>query len=171
MTSTAISKIRLLELHCLVLGDDRNHIFPVKILSTESVGALKKAIKDEKKPAFDHIPADTLVLWEVHILADENLKGNVEKLRLSLIDDESPEVSTPYQNEKEIQSLLPVRNLSEIFSESPVKEHVHIIVKPPLSRSTIKDVDSENNDIITTLRNSTFRPRSDLGSLLTVCRL
>jgi hypothetical protein len=59
---------------------------------------------------FDHIPADTLVLWEVHNLADENLKGNVEKLRLSLIDDESPEVSTPYQNEKEIQLLLPVRN-------------------------------------------------------------
>jgi Crinkler effector protein N-terminal domain len=53
----------LLEINCLVHGEPRSHIFPVKIAGTESVGALKKAIKDEKKPAFDHVPADTLVLW------------------------------------------------------------------------------------------------------------
>jgi hypothetical protein len=29
------------------------------------VGALKKVIKEEKKPAFDHVPANTLKLWKV----------------------------------------------------------------------------------------------------------
>jgi len=53
------------KLNCLVLGDDPNHIFPVNIAQTQTVGDLKKVIKDEKKPQFDHIPADGLKLWNV----------------------------------------------------------------------------------------------------------
>jgi hypothetical protein len=37
-----------LELNCLVLGDHFSRIFPVKIANTESVGALKKAIKERR---------------------------------------------------------------------------------------------------------------------------
>jgi hypothetical protein len=40
-------------------------MFPVKIAPGESVGALKKAIKEEKRPAFDDMPADRLDLWKV----------------------------------------------------------------------------------------------------------
>ncbi|KAF8316720.1 uncharacterized protein EI90DRAFT_3171070 [Cantharellus anzutake] len=49
----------ILELYCLIHGDGANHIFPVQIASTESVGTLKKAIKEEKF-ALQHIDADTL---------------------------------------------------------------------------------------------------------------
>lgn len=48
-----------------VLGDDPQRIFPVKIANSETVGALKKAIKDEKKPEFDDYVTDLLVLWKV----------------------------------------------------------------------------------------------------------
>jgi hypothetical protein len=54
-----------LELNCLVLGDVSSRVFTVKIANTENVSALKKLIKVEKKPAFDHVPADTLDLWKV----------------------------------------------------------------------------------------------------------
>jgi hypothetical protein len=53
---------RILELNCLVQGDDLRNIFPVKIDSTESVGSLKKAIWIEKKHAFQHVDTNTLVL-------------------------------------------------------------------------------------------------------------
>ena len=54
-----------LNLYCWVLGDDSQHIFAVKIAGTETVIALKDAIKEKMRPAFDHIPANTLVLWKV----------------------------------------------------------------------------------------------------------
>ena len=40
-------------------------MFPVKIARDEAVGALKDAIKDKKKPIFNHIPTDSLELWKV----------------------------------------------------------------------------------------------------------
>jgi hypothetical protein len=50
----------------LVLGDnDRSRVFPVEIANNKTIGALKDAIKEKKKPAFDHVPADTLDLWKV----------------------------------------------------------------------------------------------------------
>src|SRR6267154_736510 len=55
----------ILELNCWVLGDVPRRVFPVKIGSAETVGYLKKAIKDEKKPLFDDITADSLDLWKV----------------------------------------------------------------------------------------------------------
>ncbi|KAM6492778.1 hypothetical protein JOM56_012502, partial [Amanita muscaria] len=77
-------------LYCWVLGEESGHIFPVKIASTESVGALKKAIKDKKRPQFDHIPADTLVLWNVSIHFDSNLERNLENLDLDGVPPLSP---------------------------------------------------------------------------------
>ena len=37
-------------------------IFTVKINAAENVSTLKKSIKEEKKPAFDNIVANTLTL-------------------------------------------------------------------------------------------------------------
>ena len=54
-----------LELFCWVQGDDHRQAFSLKIAGTETVSALKKAIKEKKKLAFDHVPADTLKLWKV----------------------------------------------------------------------------------------------------------
>jgi len=111
------SERRHLELNCLVLGDDNpRHIFPVKIEKTALVGTLKKVIKDEQKHAFEHVDADTLVLWSVSILVDENLRESLSKLELV-----------------DKGSLQPVQELSEIFTGTPVKKHVHIVIKAPPS--------------------------------------
>jgi Crinkler effector protein N-terminal domain len=61
-----------------VLGEDHSHVFPVEISASKTVGALKKAIKAEKMHAFEHVDADSLILWSVSIPADETLE---EKLR------------------------------------------------------------------------------------------
>jgi hypothetical protein len=60
-----------LELNCWVLDDPVENVFPVEILNTKTVGALKEVIKDKKKPVLDGFPADALLLWMVccHLLA------------------------------------------------------------------------------------------------------
>ena len=55
----------MLALNCLVLGETQQHIFPVKIDAAEKVGALKEFINEEKKHAFQHVDANTLMLWKV----------------------------------------------------------------------------------------------------------
>lgn len=55
----------MLNLNCWLLGDDPQRVFPVEIAKTKTVGGLKKAIKDEKKHAFDGIDADLVDLWKV----------------------------------------------------------------------------------------------------------
>src|SRR5580693_7268569 len=101
-----------LVLNCWLLGDDPTHIFPVKIERTELVGTLKKTIKDEKKHAFEHVDADTLVLWRVSIPVGGSFKQNLSKL--DFVDE---------------QSLSAVDELSEVFAESPAPKHVHVIVR------------------------------------------
>jgi hypothetical protein len=103
-----------LNLNCLVLGDDASHIFPIEIAERKTVGALKDAIKDKKRPAFDHVPADTLILWQVSIPVNRNLTEHLSK---SDFVDES--------------SLLPVKRLSKVFSDQPEDEHLHIVVRVP----------------------------------------
>jgi hypothetical protein len=107
-----------LNLNCLVLGHDASHIFPIEIAERKTVGALRKAIKDEKRPAFDHVPADTLLLWKVSILVNRNPTENLSKL--DFVDE---------------NSLLPVKKLSKIFSEKPEDEHLHIVVRVPPGES------------------------------------
>jgi hypothetical protein len=105
------SEPRHLELNCFVLGDDPGRVFSIRIAATDSVITLKKTIKDEKKPAFDHVPADTLVLWKVSIPVGGNFNQNLSEL--DFVDE---------------QSLSPVDELSEVFAESPAPKHVHVIV-------------------------------------------
>jgi hypothetical protein len=102
----------VLELNCLLLGDDPNRIFTIEIADIKTVIALRKAIKDEKKHAFQHIDADTLVLWKVSFPVNESLKENLGKL----VDEES---------------LSPVDGLSDVFPESLVRKHLHIVVRAP----------------------------------------
>src|SRR5260221_1901536 len=99
-TVTPSSMATPLKLNCWVLGEDSTRIFPVEIDRDENVGELKKAIKEEMKPAFDQIDADSLDVWNVSIPIDEdtNLKAQVKGLRLHAK-----------------KSLLPVRPLSGIF--------------------------------------------------------
>jgi len=52
-------------LFCWVLNTPIDQIFPVKVGHDEIWGTVKKAIKEEKKIAFNDIDADTLKLWKV----------------------------------------------------------------------------------------------------------
>ena len=67
-------------LHCWVHGDDPDAIFLVEIATTKTVGALKQAIKEEKKHAFQDIDAKTLNLWKVFIpLNDDKFHHKLKK--------------------------------------------------------------------------------------------
>jgi hypothetical protein len=103
-----------LDLNCLVLGNDANHIFPIEIAERKTVGALKDAIKDKKEYAFPHVDADTLILWKVSIPVNQSLTETLSKL--DFVDE---------------GSLLPVRRLSGVFSDQPEDEHLHIVVRVP----------------------------------------
>jgi hypothetical protein len=101
----------LLELNCLVFGEPRANIFPVKISHTETIGSLKKVIKDENEHLFQHVDAKALVLCKTSIHVDDRLEitlGNLDH-----------------------QPLSPVEALSEVFPTSPVRKHLHIVVKSP----------------------------------------
>ena len=104
--------LNTLALNCLVSGADPDHIFTIEIANTKNISALKKAIKDEKKPAFDHVPADTLVLWKVDFLVDGILDENLR----NFIGEEP---------------LLPLDKLSKVFSNVHETD-LHIVVgRPP----------------------------------------
>ena len=103
-----------LNINCLVLGDDASHTFPIKIAKSDTVGSLRKLIKEEKSHTFQHVDADTLVLWKVSILVNWSLTQNLSNCTFA---DES--------------SLLPVDELSEVFSDSPARRHLHIVVSAP----------------------------------------
>jgi hypothetical protein len=53
------------ELNCSIRGDDPNSVFPVKIAGNESVGTLKKAIREENQETFQGIDARSLKLRKV----------------------------------------------------------------------------------------------------------
>jgi hypothetical protein len=56
-----------LELNCIVQGDEPTHVFPIKIACTESIGSLKKVIKEENPEAFQNVDACSIGLWQVSI--------------------------------------------------------------------------------------------------------
>jgi len=99
-------------LQCWVQGNSPDHIFPVKIDQTETMGSLKKAIKDEKQPKFDHITADKLDLWNFSISLNGSLNKSLNNLELA-----------------EGGSLLGWEELLDFFPVGVPKRHVHIIVK------------------------------------------
>ena len=72
------SFLMIITLNCCILSDDPSHVFSLKIDNNKNVSVLRKAIKDEKKPAFDSITANRLNLWNVSIKINDNLP---EKLR------------------------------------------------------------------------------------------
>ena len=104
-----------LRLNCWVLGEDSTCIFPVEIDRGENVMGLKEAIKEKKFPAFDHITADSLEVWNASIPIDEdtNLQAQVKGLRLH-----------------ERKPLWPLKRLIRIFIDLD-QDSLHVVVKAP----------------------------------------
>jgi hypothetical protein len=108
-----------LELNCLVLGDDPSHVFTIEIVDSKNVSALKKAIKDEKKHAFQHVDADTLNIFRVSFPEDDDLDATLKSFR--------PE----HDPENGVHSLSKsMKRLKGVFG-GPIDEHLHVIVLPP----------------------------------------
>ena len=109
----------LLRLNCWVLGEDSARIFTVEIDRNKDVGALKKAIKEEKKRAFHDITTDSLQVWKVSIPVDEDtdLEAKVNDLRL-----------------REGKSLWALKGLHSIFTDLDNPDTLHVVVgAPPIS--------------------------------------
>jgi hypothetical protein len=93
---------------------NRNNIFSIEVECRKTVDDLKKAIKKEMAPEFDHIPAHNLVLFLVSIR----------------IDDDDADEKLNDIDLKQFQSLLPTKPLSQVFPR--VEEgHLHIVVQAP----------------------------------------
>ncbi|KAG5634558.1 hypothetical protein H0H81_001534 [Sphagnurus paluster] len=106
-----------LKLFCAVEAEDMawNNIFPIEVDSRKTVGDLKDAIKEKKKPDFDHIPADKLALFKVSIPVDDN----------------SPDKSLNVDVEP-LKSLLPTKPLSQLFPRAD-ESHLHLIIQVPIA--------------------------------------
>jgi hypothetical protein len=103
-----------MELNCLVLGDETSRIFQVELVPTQSISELREEIKVTKKPAFDHVVADSIILWEVFqvVPIDENCKHNIASLCLV----------------EEGALRLPTKKLTAVFS--PVPDYIHVVINP-----------------------------------------
>jgi hypothetical protein len=108
----SLPSVPILELNCFIHGDDPGHVFPVKIAPTESVGTLKKYIKQEKQVALEHVDADALRIWNVSIPVDDDFEDSVNKLELRVEEE-----------------LSPVKRLSIL--DEPEDEHLHVVVRSP----------------------------------------
>ena len=109
--ASVLDPTQLLSLNCFVLGDKPEQMFTVKIPKTDNVSTLKKLIKEEKARHFNHVDADSLVLWKSSIPFNRNLNEDVETLKL--VND---------------NALLPVEILSNVFPSVLGNKTVHIIV-------------------------------------------
>jgi hypothetical protein len=107
----SLPSVPILEVNCFVHDDDPRHVFPVKIARTDTVGTLKKAIKEEKKVALEHADADALKVWKVDVPVNDRFKENVGMVDL-----------------RDEEELSAVDELSDLFSEGPTRKHLHIIV-------------------------------------------
>ncbi|KAG0302827.1 hypothetical protein BGZ98_007201 [Dissophora globulifera] len=131
-------------LWCLLDGDSTT--FPVEIESTKTIGALKKAIKDDNSVAFANVDAKMLTLWKVSVpvLPEKERKG------ISLAGVPSPE------------KLDETDDVCDVFKETLPKKTIHIIVQRPLpvrARATTPLSDSDESRPCTPLLSD---PRVDL---------
>ena len=102
-----------LKLNCWVLGDDVSQVFPIKIANTESVGTLKKVIRDENSESFHDIDARSLTLCKVSFPVDRHLHQRLASIDIT-----------------DGTSLSSVDDLVDVFSDEPHRKHLHIVVKP-----------------------------------------
>ena len=101
-----------LSLNCLILGDEPDKMFNIKIPKTEKVSILKDLIKEKKASRLEHVDASDLDLWKVNLYLNE-----LEEL-----------VDVNLDNDPKLSAR---RNLSCFFNGTVDDECLHIIAKAP----------------------------------------
>ena len=125
VTSNLVSTSSILMAYvwCFLIAD--YSIFPVDYDTIQTVGHLKKAIKEEKKQTLANVEADALILYRVdfELSNDEKHLEQVKEFR--------PELN---QHNK----LKSWHTLSQVFRELVLPEStIHILVIPPEGESII----------------------------------
>ncbi|KAI6023017.1 hypothetical protein BKA83DRAFT_3629476 [Pisolithus microcarpus] len=98
-----------LDLNCLVLGDTPDHIFPVELANSETVGALREVIKSKKQHALHGVDADQLSLYRTSLPNNGELEDKLGSLAFD-------------------EPLLSTSILASIFTDLPLEGHLHIVV-------------------------------------------
>ena len=111
--------MQLLSLNCFILPVDENpsqNVFVVEILKSKNVSILKDLIKEKLSPRLNHAVASELILSQVSLLMDNDLKESLKNVDL-----------TP---------LMPLLPVSQVFPH--VEENrLHIIVQAPINGEAI----------------------------------
>ena len=103
-------------LFCLVKGNTTANAFEVDIEKDKSISHLKKVIREEiDVPA--NFKAKDLKVWKVTISGDQD-----DQLRNLILQDSD--------------ELLAIRKISKYFPDSPLEEHIHVLVSPPETTAT-----------------------------------
>ncbi|KAF8975604.1 hypothetical protein BGZ46_008990 [Entomortierella lignicola] len=103
-----------IKLFCVI--DKDATIFPVEVAVDDSVGDLKKIIKNEKPIDLADVDADKLNLWKISI-------PSVPK-RIFTLDNLEAEDKTELDDS--------TADISELFDQDPPKKTIHIIIERPL---------------------------------------
>ena len=111
-----------MKINCYVRGDVPQNAFILDIDDDKTVDDLKKAVRENKRPNFDD--ANSLILWNVSVPINRNLKNSVEALNLL-----------------ESDALYTHEILSDIFSDLK-KNCVHILIDRPHSSELLYNIPS-----------------------------
>ncbi|GBC33571.2 uncharacterized protein OCT59_007697 [Rhizophagus irregularis] len=114
---------------CIILGDNTETAFPVKLPSDKKVGELRELITKINPISFANIDAKDLILWQVSI-SDEDVK------KMKILNTKPP--SDINIEELEGKVMFSRKEIKFYFSEDPVDEHIHIIIiRPQLPATTV----------------------------------
>ena len=108
-----------LSLNCWVFGEKADRIFPVKIAGTESVGTLKKAIKEENSIAFQHVDAVAIDLWQVSVPCFDVSRSTSDRRQVDLLADDSLQEAVRDLNLDDVKPLSSVKRLSGLYRGPP----------------------------------------------------
>jgi len=103
-------------LNCLILGEPPEKVFPVDIARSNTVDALKGAIKDKQRRAFPDVDAHDLILYSTFLRLNGELEQELDSFRYRL------------GFEKPLQSASKLANIFADLSE----DDLHVIVRSPL---------------------------------------
>jgi hypothetical protein len=78
-TASVCDSMDTLVLECWVYGDDSYTTFPVKISRTETVGSLKKVVKDENSVSLNSVDARHLILYSIPMPDDEHFEAMLQQ--------------------------------------------------------------------------------------------
>ena len=101
-------------LNCWVRGQEIGRVFPVSISSKETVGTLKKIIKDENSVDLRDIDANALALYKVSIPWGEG-----DHLADILDNHTIASLGKPLQS---------MKSLSASFTPPPADDQIHLVI-------------------------------------------